>query len=388
MLPVREKWYKPVNDVKISPFSSGLEKDASSGLLNWPWAVLPWTQSPSEKAEFWPKILVNTPPLLRWHYLCNAPNRLVRPFQAYRWHRHSTCCKGHRSDQGRIQFDGYTFGEELNLKRCFDVSGLPSVLQGGDSIDIMGMKLGTKLGVILGCVLVRVPNIMPCFVPSFEPRMSIESPPQTSSQSPILEGRAPRQFVVPIVKSTVSYSWILVICFGWLSYYSRMKKALNIFRPIPICLHLEKHRMYLISVYVDASPNCNQLTFQIGTMAENIFRPSSVTPNWVIKVSNHTSFVVCKYFFFWFEQTLEGSYYHSCFHKEISFYKVTQYNCDYTNKAPPGCNQYFTGLSGEVKSFNYQDGGNSGLHLASQDQTICVRLVQSRWISISISGAH
>ena len=65
--------------------------------------------------------------------------------------------------------------------------------------------------------------------------------------------------------------------------------------------------------------------------------------------------------------------YDSCFHLKISFHKVTQYNCDFTNKAPPGCNQYFTGSSGEVMSFNFQDDNSNGLHLASQDQTICVR---------------
>ena len=112
-----------------------------------------------------------------------------------------------------------------------------------------------------------------------------------------------------------------------------------------------------ISVYVDASPGCNQLIFQLGTTAMGT---PSVNPSWVIKAS----IISCQVARLWI-----------WLQKFPQSHKVTQYNCDYTNKAPPGCNQYFTGSSGEVMSFNYQDGNSNGLHLASQDQTICVRLL-------------
>ena len=53
--------------------------------------------------------------------------------------------------------------------------------------------------------------------------------------------------------------------------------------------------------------------------------------------------------------------------------KVTQYLCDYENLAPKGCTQYFFGTdgTGTVESFNYQAG--TSVHLANQDQVICVR---------------
>jgi len=38
-------------------------------------------------------------------------------------------------------------------------------------------------------------------------------------------------------------------------------------------------------------------------------------------------------------------------------------------RAPPGCLQFFTGISGTVQSFNFQ----GGYHLANQDYSICVR---------------
>ena len=50
--------------------------------------------------------------------------------------------------------------------------------------------------------------------------------------------------------------------------------------------------------------------------------------------------------------------------------KIAQYSCDYDNLAPKGCLQYHFGSeTGTVKSFNY----DGGLHLANQDQNICVR---------------
>ena len=54
------------------------------------------------------------------------------------------------------------------------------VALGGDSINILDMKLGTKLGAILGPILGARPNIVPSFEPNFVPKMSIESPPYPS----------------------------------------------------------------------------------------------------------------------------------------------------------------------------------------------------------------
>lgn len=39
--------------------------------------------------------------------------------------------------------------------------------------------------------------------------------------------------------------------------------------------------------------------------------------------------------------------------------------------AEEGCLQYFTGVAGEIKSFNYDL--NSGLQLSNQDYSICIR---------------
>ncbi len=55
-----------------------------------------------------------------------------------------------------------------------------------------------------------------------------------------------------------------------------------------------------------------------------------------------------------------------------SFFQATQYNCDFQNLAPQGCVQYFFGSNlGDVRSYNYQN--RAGVHLANQDQMICVR---------------
>ena len=49
---------------------------------------------------------------------------------------------------------------------------------------------------------------------------------------------------------------------------------------------------------------------------------------------------------------------------------VTQLPCDYANLAPSGCTQYFYGaVGGTIKTFNF----DGGLHLADQDQNICIR---------------
>jgi len=50
--------------------------------------------------------------------------------------------------------------------------------------------------------------------------------------------------------------------------------------------------------------------------------------------------------------------------------RVTQYSCDYMNKAPAGCLQYFFGSStGTFETFNWANMA----HLASQNQLICFR---------------
>ncbi len=56
------------------------------------------------------------------------------------------------------------------------------------------------------------------------------------------------------------------------------------------------------------------------------------------------------------------------------FSQVTQYSCDYNNKAPGGCLQYYfdTSGTGTVRTFNYL--GSPSYHLANQKQSICVRL--------------
>merc|ERR1712126_44030 len=76
--------------------------------------------------------------------------------------------------------------------------------------------------------------------------------------------------------------------------------------------------------------SCNQLAFQFGGTAVGT---TLATSNWNIKIS--------------------------------------QYECGYNNIAPSGCTQWYFGdaATGIVKSFNF----DSGIHLADQRQTICVR---------------
>jgi len=84
-------------------------------------------------------------------------------------------------------------------------------------------------------------------------------------------------------------------------------------------------------MYVDSSEMCNDLVFQLGTSGRGA---NIISRSWNIK--------------------------------------VTQYSCDYNNLAPVGCTQYFFGdksTSGVVKTFNY----DGGIHLADQNQNICVR---------------
>lgn len=51
--------------------------------------------------------------------------------------------------------------------------------------------------------------------------------------------------------------------------------------------------------------------------------------------------------------------------------KVTQVPCNGRGRAPDGCLQYHTGVSGRITSFNFLDSG--GTHLASQQYSACVR---------------
>ena len=81
------------------------------------------------------------------------------------------------------------------------------------------------------------------------------------------------------------------------------------------------------SVYVDASDSGNVLSFHISAQ-------TTVKPLWNILIS--------------------------------------QYNNDFSNKAPSGCLQYhFGGLTGQIRSFNWK--GGEGQHLANQNHLICIR---------------
>jgi len=51
--------------------------------------------------------------------------------------------------------------------------------------------------------------------------------------------------------------------------------------------------------------------------------------------------------------------------------KITQVLCNSKLKAPQGCNQYFTGASGTIETYNYNSA--AGTLLADQDYSICVR---------------
>ncbi|CAL7941194.1 unnamed protein product [Xylocopa violacea] len=52
--------------------------------------------------------------------------------------------------------------------------------------------------------------------------------------------------------------------------------------------------------------------------------------------------------------------------------RVSQIRCDTMYRAEEGCLQYFTGISGEIKSFNYDS--VTGLQLSNQDYSICIRM--------------
>ncbi|CAH1390974.1 unnamed protein product [Nezara viridula] len=52
--------------------------------------------------------------------------------------------------------------------------------------------------------------------------------------------------------------------------------------------------------------------------------------------------------------------------------KISQIPCNSIYRAEEGCLQYFTGVSGQVKSFNYDP--VSGLQLSNQDYSACIRV--------------
>ncbi|KAJ9583664.1 hypothetical protein L9F63_021994, partial [Diploptera punctata] len=52
--------------------------------------------------------------------------------------------------------------------------------------------------------------------------------------------------------------------------------------------------------------------------------------------------------------------------------KICQIPCNTIYRAEEGCLQYFTGVSGQIKSFNYDPG--AGLQLSKQDYSICIRM--------------
>ncbi|XP_011149936.2 uncharacterized protein LOC105189507 isoform X2 [Harpegnathos saltator] len=52
--------------------------------------------------------------------------------------------------------------------------------------------------------------------------------------------------------------------------------------------------------------------------------------------------------------------------------RISQIRCSTIYRAEEGCLQYFTGVSGQIKSFNYDP--TSGLQLSNQDYSICIRM--------------
>eukprot|EP00095_Tigriopus_kingsejongensis_P002749 maker-scaffold138_size318692-snap-gene-1.20 protein:Tk02749 transcript:maker-scaffold138_size318692-snap-gene-1.20-mRNA-1 annotation:"PREDICTED: uncharacterized protein LOC102677823" len=50
--------------------------------------------------------------------------------------------------------------------------------------------------------------------------------------------------------------------------------------------------------------------------------------------------------------------------------KVTQYKFTSPNRPPPGCLQYFQGMTGRIRSFNFESATS---HLANQDYAVCIQ---------------
>ncbi|KAF7395941.1 hypothetical protein HZH68_009991 [Vespula germanica] len=52
--------------------------------------------------------------------------------------------------------------------------------------------------------------------------------------------------------------------------------------------------------------------------------------------------------------------------------RISQIRCNTIYRAEEGCLQYFTGVSGQIKSFNFD--ASTGLQLSNQDYSICIRM--------------
>ena len=61
---------------------------------------------------------------------------------------------------------------------------------------------------------------------------------------------------------------------------------------------------------------------------------------------------------------------------------ISQISCQAAWAPPPGCLQYFTGVTGQISSYNFQ----GGLHLANQLYTNCIRQ-ESNHCSISYAAS-
>ncbi|XP_037084949.1 uncharacterized protein LOC119105590 [Pollicipes pollicipes] len=85
-------------------------------------------------------------------------------------------------------------------------------------------------------------------------------------------------------------------------------------------------------MYIDVDPNSDRTVLQISTSQSA--QGTAVTRNWKIRVQ--------------------------------------QIECNSTTRAPSACLQYFTGVTGTLKSFNF-DGSETGPHLASQNYAVCIR---------------
>ncbi|XP_053987568.1 uncharacterized protein LOC128880976 [Hylaeus volcanicus] len=68
--------------------------------------------------------------------------------------------------------------------------------------------------------------------------------------------------------------------------------------------------------------------------------------------------------------------------------RVSQIRCNTLYRAEEGCLQYFTGISGQIKSFNY--GIDTGLQLSNQDYSICIRMERNfcgiQYTACSVDG--
>jgi hypothetical protein len=58
--------------------------------------------------------------------------------------------------------------------------------------------------------------------------------------------------------------------------------------------------------------------------------------------------------------------------------RITQLSCDSPGRAPEGCLQYYTGIAGNVASFNWKLTDNAlgptfSNHLANLDYNVCIR---------------